>query len=189
MNLATSDEYLNTIGHGTTYFQYWVWKNCSLDYYGFSKSNRFLSLKSTDDYCALNGYIQIPRINEDTLHELGYTDLNINETIKSGDVFVGTPIDIGIKGITNIYWQYKLNKQLDIECLDCTIQALCDLYPEHSASMRRYVDGTTCYQDNLFIMNHVVFNEYCSWLFDILREVSTRLANDRNLSKLKYNVE
>lgn len=179
---------LTHIGRGTTYTQYWVWKNCELEYYGFGECERILCLKK-DEISDVGEHIQMPGINENSLLNLGYHSSNVEKFLTNETNFIGYPIRIETNNKTNIYQLYKKNNTLDVKCLECTIQTLHDLYPEYSTDLNNYFNGTRCYSGNLYIMHNSLFKQYCDWLFQILNEVLNRLAYDGHADKLKYNVD
>jgi len=188
-DVAPHSPLFSLIKRSKIYTQYWVWKNCDLEYYGFAQCDRFLYLKKKNEISGVREDIRIPKINEDSILDLGYHSSNVNQFLENETIFIGAPTYIDIKNASNIYQLYKLNNELDIKCLDCTIQILHDLYPGYSVDLKEYLSGAQCYSNNLFIMCNSVFKRYCDWLFHILEEVSTRLRSTGDVNKLMYNAD
>ena len=61
------------------------------------------------------------------------------------------------------------------EHLDATRAILSERYPEYLQSYDKIMDQTHGYMFNMMIMDRAHFNIYCTWLFDILEELETRI--------------
>lgn len=59
--------------------------------------------------------------------------------------------------------------------MDCLLEIIGHKYPEFSDAAKEYMNGTTCYLCNMFIMRKDLFKDYCKWLFDILKEFEQKV--------------
>ena len=59
--------------------------------------------------------------------------------------------------------------------LDTTRQILSEKYPSYLAAFDDCMNRTTGHRFNMFIMRRDLLDEYCTWLFDILFELESRL--------------
>lgn len=164
--------------------QYWVWKNKKdLDYYGFFHYRRYLSFKNEyfidkDDY-NVKPYITYNKLNEEILHNIGVDEANIMKIVSKYDIVV----PMRERNNCSAYEQYKTSKFHNIEDLDTVIDIIKEKYPEYGEAMNKYLLSNEMYYCNMFIMKKEIFNDYCSWLFDILYEHEKR----RDLSE--YSVD
>ena len=61
------------------------------------------------------------------------------------------------------------------EHLDATRAILSERYPEYLDSYDKVLNQTHGYMFNMVIMDRAHFNIYCTWLFDILEELESRI--------------
>lgn len=146
--------------------QYWVWKNQDADYYGFFHYKRYLSFIKKGQ----SPYIIRKRPTEKTLTKLGYDCTHMQKIIESADVIVPVPEDMHIS-VYERYLQAPYHHKCDI---DIVSDIITEKYPEYINSRDTYFNGSNNYFGNIFIMKSELFNDYCTWLFDILSEYNRR---------------
>ena len=61
-------------------------------------------------------------------------------------------------------------------------------YPRFCSAADQYLAGSVCYFGNMYIMRRPVFEDYCAWLFPILKEFD-RLANTSEYSIQEQRVD
>ncbi len=145
--------------------QYWAWKNCDADYIGFFHYRRFLDL-------ADGAGEEIEKCNPENYIEYGWDTKNIQKLSKEYDIILPEvyyvhPTDLP-KDIMSPYKFYK--RDHNIEDLDIIINIIKNDYPEFIPAMEDYLYGAQSVFFNMFIMRKDLFNNYCSWLFDILEK-------------------
>ena len=132
---------------------YWAWKNLDADYIGLAQYRRHFSIK---------------RGSKDR-HDI-LTKEQAERLLVSSDVLLPIPRNYWIE--TN-YSQYAhAHHAID---LDTTRQILVERYPEYIPAYDRIMKKTTGHRFNMFIMKRDKFDAYCTWLFDVLFELESRL--------------
>ena len=129
---------------------YWAWKNLKADYIGLVHYRRHFS----------NGRVLTNKRNRII------TKIELEEKISDNDILLPIPRNYWIE--TN-YSQYAhAHHAID---LDTTREILKDKYPKYILAYDKIMKQTIGHRFNMFIMKYVRFDEYCSWLFDILFEL------------------
>lgn len=157
--------------------QYWAWKNCNANYIGFMHYRRHLNFNENKNYESNKwGLIEEENINEYYIKKYGLDDENIKNVIKNYDIVTVSPWDVKNAGSKNNYDHYKFSEaKLHIKDYDLTLEILKQKYPEYEQDITDYNNSETGYYTNIFVMKNEIFNDYCSWLFDILFEVEKRV--------------
>ena len=132
---------------------YWAWKNLDADYIGLAHYRRHFSVKSKGDKWA----------SILTTEELA-------TLVQDYDVVLPKPRNYFIE---SNYSQYvHAHHAID---LDTTREIISEKYPGYLRAYDAYMKRTIGHRFNMFIMKKEKFNDYCSWLFDILFELEKRL--------------
>ena len=132
---------------------YWAWKNLDADYIGRAHYRRHFSVRSKGDKWA-----SILTADE------------LNQLLKENDVILPKPRNYFIE---SNYSQYvHAHHAID---LDTTREIISEKYPGYLKAYDAYMKRTIGHRFNMFIMKKEKFNDYCSWLFDILFELEKRL--------------
>ena len=132
---------------------YWAWKNMDADYIGLAHYRRHFSIKSKGDKWA----------SILTAEELA-------TLVHDYDVILPKPRNYFIE---SNYSQYvHAHHAID---LDTTREIISEKYPGYLKAYDAYMKRTIGHRFNMFIMKKEKFNDYCSWLFDILFELEKRL--------------
>ena len=132
---------------------YWAWKNLDADYIGLAHYRRHFSMHphARDKWDAVLKYDEI----KDDL-----------EKIK---IFVPEKRRYYIE---TLYSHYAHTHYVDQ--LDETEKIIAECYPDYLDSYKTTVQQRWGYMFNMMIMERGMFNEYCSWLFDILFKLRNR---------------
>ncbi len=132
---------------------YWAWKNLDAEYIGLAHYRRhFIMNKSKDKWS---------RIADSTF---------INEKLKDADIILPKPRNYFIE--TN-YSQYIHAHHK--EDLDITRDIIAEKYPTYIKAYDELMKSTKGHRFNMFIMKRTRFDEYMSWMFEILFELEKRL--------------
>lgn len=128
---------------------YWIWKN----YLNITKCKNICVsqykrlFKSKDGKSFLNG------------HEL--------DSLLDGYDFV-LPSLVGLEFTRHDMYVMSCGKQKDIDLLDSIIKSD---YTEYYAVWRSVIQSKEGHYCNLFATSNIIFEEYCTWLFEILEKV------------------
>ena len=152
--------------------QYWAWKNLDLDYYGFCHYRRYFNFSANKYVEDSYGNIREDYLDEDSIEKYGLTDENVLKCIQDVDIVIterknlhsmagkySTPRD-----------QYRNANKLHYKDFETMMDIIGKKYPEYLEAARQYADGHTACFCNMYIMKKEYFEEYCSWMFDILQE-------------------
>lgn len=132
---------------------YWAWKNLNADYIGLAHYRRHFSCKKKGD--KWNSVLN---------------DAEAQELCKENNVILPRKRNYFIE--TN-YSQYVHAHHA--EDLDKTREILAEKYPAYLPAYDASMKRTSGHRFNMFIMSKKLFNQYCSWLFDILFTLEQRL--------------
>lgn len=138
---------------------YWLWKNVNADVYGLFHYRRFLDFNNK-----YHGILYPSKIDT--------SDWNTKVIAKLLDKYdIIMPKKFHHK--TSIYDYYKKNHH--IKDLDTIIKIISKDYPQYTPYIEPCLKEHSGYLWNIFIMKKAIFNEYCSWLFDILSKVENEI--------------
>lgn len=134
---------------------YWTWKNLDADYYGLVHYRRYFRSRTKHGSDKLKNIL---------------TKEETESILDKYNVILPKKRHYWIE--TN-YSQYihAHNK----EDLDTTRDIISRRYPEYLASYDKLMNKRSGHRFNMFIMKKNIFNDYCSWLFDILFELEKNL--------------
>ena len=133
---------------------YWAWKNLNAEYIGLVHYRRYFS----------GGKLFGGK------KERLITKPELEKKLADHDVLLPAPRHYFIE--TN-YSQYAhAHHAAD---LDMTRMILSDKYPEYLDTYDRIMHQTWGHRCNMFIMRRGILSAYCTWLFDVLFELESRL--------------
>lgn len=171
--------------------QYWACKNDWADYYGFFHYRRYLSFNNKSlvtnitnlrDYPQPYVIFKVP--NEENLYRLGYNTENMGQVISKFDIIA----PIAEEMFVTVYDHYAMAYSHDIKDLDLVIKIINKKYPEFHTATQEYMNSTRHYFCNMYVMNKGIFNNYCTWLFGILKSFDKINDYYRNNMKIAYRV-
>ena len=131
---------------------YWAWKNLDADYIGLAHYRRHFSLKKMK-----NPFDGVLRYEE------------IETFLDKVKVFVPKKRRYYIETLYSHYKHTHYSNQLDE-----TRKIISEKYPDYLSSYDKVIKHTYGYMFNMMIMEKEMFDNYCSWLFDILFELNKR---------------
>ena len=146
--------------------QYWAWKNCCIDYYGFFHYRRYLY----PDANARWPYRYCAEPTEKALQALGYGGFEY--LIEGADLIVPKQENMYVS-VREHYAKAPFHHAKDLELAEAILRKQ---HPEYTEAMESYLSGTVQQFGNIFIMRRQVFFDYCAWLFPVLEEFD-RLAD------------
>ena len=140
---------------------YWLWKNVEAENYGLFHYRRFLDLKNK--YNTKNFiYPSILNIND-------WSSRLVDSLMDTYDIILPKKTIFDL----NIHDYYK--KKHIINDLDIVVDIIKRDYPQYSSACDKALSNNECYFCNMFIMKKDIFNEYCTWLFDILNKAEEKI--------------
>lgn len=146
--------------------QYHAWKNDSAEYVGFCHYRRFFCF----DKKVKLPYIALGRQFTERQRELLGTEEQINDLCRRYDIILPRAEDMGI----SVREHYRTSEFHHEEDLTLFAEITAELYPKLSEYTESYLSQNKQYFCNMFIMDRVHFNEYCTFLFGILNEFDMR---------------
>ena len=129
---------------------YWIWKNQTCEYVGLEHYRRLF----------------YPRR---LFSEYPLTKDEIYGIVKSGSVVLPVPMRLPC----STYEHYRIYHEIDDLALCGKI--VKEKYPAYYGDFERVMRRHWFYTANMFVMPKVLMDEYCLWLFDILREAEERI--------------
>lgn len=133
---------------------YWAWKNLDTDYIGLTHYRRHFCINKKE-----NNFFDCVMKYDELKPYLG-------------NIKIFTPIKRKYY-IETLYSHYKhthYSSQLDI-----TRRIISEKYPQYLVSYDDVIRHKYGYMFNMMIMEKKLLNNYCSWLFDILFELSKKI--------------
>lgn len=129
---------------------YWIWKNTTNDYVGIEHYRR--------------KFVVNPYIYDDTK----VLDRRmIKQYLEEYDFIVSKSGGDGILTVKECI-QFNTNSKIFIEVFEEIKKIIKLKYPQYIKAFDSCFSGYTFYPCNLFITKRVMFDEYCTWLFDII---------------------
>lgn len=133
---------------------YWTWKNLENEYIGLVHYRRYFSYKKKG-----KDYFSNVLTIEEASHLLEKTDVILPNKRR---YFIET-----------LYNHYK--HTLYIEPLDETRNIVKECYPDYLLYFDKLKKRTSAHMFNMFIMKREILDEYCEWLFSILKLLENRV--------------
>lgn len=142
--------------------QYYAWKNIDAQYYGFCHYRRFFGL----DENIKTPYIALKEISHNKYERYLGNEEQLKSLCDQYDVIVTRSEDMGI----NVRDHYITSAFHHREDLELFLSVLEKKAPQLLPFANEYLYQNKHYFCNMFIMNKVLFNEYCDILFTLLEE-------------------
>ena len=155
--------------------QYWAWKNVDADYYGLCDERKYFSLSEKQNK-SNNKVLYEEYLTQEIIkkYELDNNKL-VDKLLDENDFVIMQPIDIrkvatpkGYAKNIKMYLQNNNHKLLKYEHIEIILDYIRDVYPDIYPYAIKYLNGYQYIQYNNFIMKKILFNEYCSFQFNIL---------------------
>lgn len=144
---------------------YWAWKNLNAEYVGLAHYRRHFSLskKSKDPFDNI------------------LTSAELQPLTSQYKIFVPKKRNYYIETLYSHYAHTHYAEHLDI-----TKQIISEKYPDYLASCDKIYNKRSGFMFNMMIMRKELFDDYCSWLFDVLFEFETRMkTSNQELSSFQ----
>ena len=160
--------------------QYWAWKNVEADYYGLCHYRRYLSFAEKPPIIDNWSLVNLSNLGEKAITEHRLNDTNfIQNFVSQYDLLTMIPVDLKKVNRKSVYDQYKQDGvKLHLKDLDMLLSIIKEKHPAYYDAATSYLHGQKLYLSSVFIMKKTLFQDYCTWLFDILQEFSERTVMD-----------
>lgn len=160
---------------------YWAWKNVKADYYGLCHYRRYQSFSSEKFEIQTeernNGCVSEPFLTADSVEKYGLNEENMRKVIEQYDIILSEPISLTKCSLAkDNYAAMKMSSDYhNMDDVDKALEIVKAKYPHMADTVDRYMSSSISRLYNCFIMKDYIFDEYCSWLFDILFELEKQL--------------
>ena len=148
---------------------YWAWKNLDADYYGLCHYRRYLSFANPYNK---HPYIYYKDIDDNLTSYLALD--NAEAFINDTDIVLPFPEKMYIS-VNEQYLRSDLHNMDDMYLVQDIIEKD---YPDYVEDMRSYIMNDEVFYANMFVMKKELFNEYCEWLFGILKKFDEQKTTD-----------
>lgn len=161
--------------------QYWAWKNLDADYYGFCHYRRYFNFAPMQYPEDEWGNIIESYIDRQAARHYGFDDETIQKLVPKYDILTTTRKDLRKIGqhYRSVYDQYRKAPKLYSKDLQCVLDIIDEKYPEYSSAAQKHCEGHITSFCNMYILKKEIFQDYCTWLFDILAEFEKRTDMSR----------
>lgn len=136
---------------------YWAWKNLQCDYIGLCHYRRYFGKKIHTDDLEKKKQAIFRRADYETL-------------LQKYDVILPVKRNYYIETVRSQYEHAHYKKDLDeVE------KIIAEKYPDYSTAFTTVMNRRKLHILNMFVMSKKNFDTYCSWLFDILFTLESRI--------------
>lgn len=139
---------------------YWLWKNCDAEYKGLVHYRRHFE---TTNFIRKHAKDRFERIA---------TGNDFRTLLKKAPVIVPTARNYVIESVGSHYEHTMRGASEQIAIVQ---EVIADKFPEYSDSLRNQLNRTHAHMFNMLVMRSDLFEDYCSWIFPLLGEVSQRV--------------
>lgn len=157
---------------------YWAWKNVKADYYGLCHYRRYLSFAEDEYDINPYGVVETDYINEDSIKKYKWDEQSIRDAILGYDLLTVKPVNVkkihgSIKSIKD-YCRCSTN-DFNMDDIDILLELLKDEYYDFYEDAVEYYSQEYSRWYNCFIMKNNLYNEVCSWIFEILFKLEKKI--------------
>ena len=131
---------------------YWGWKNLDVDAMGLVHYRRYLSLN-----------------HQKSLDEVLSSE-QVADLLKDHDIILPPKRRYYIETNESHYLHAHEHEPFEV-----MRQVIHQNYPEYAAAFEKVMKRTWAHMFNMFIMKRKPLDEYCTWMFDVLGEVESRI--------------
>lgn len=155
---------------------YWLWKNSKADIKGLFHYRRFLDL-NLDTMHKNDDIYEVPLsenfMSTNFVNELALSKKNIMSLLQNFTILTRRKEDLRTWSNYTVRSHYAAMHHL--EHLEKALDIIKKDHPSYYATAQELVQGTKSYYTNMFIMDCKHYNEYCTWMFDILFKIEKTL--------------
>lgn len=175
---------------------YWAWKNSKADYYGLQHYRRFLSF-ADDEF--ESPALRLAYFDDMTDANLKKADLidesKMRDEIERYDLIIAKHYDIHkdahVPGFINSIYEFWMTSHPEFiskENFDILFEQIKENYPDYYDDAIAYKNGDKFLGFNCCIGNRETLNDLCSFLFDVLFKIQSKLIIDDTFSEQNKRV-
>jgi lipopolysaccharide biosynthesis glycosyltransferase len=151
---------------------YWAWKNDRRsDYIGFFHYRRFLDFDVARKRSMTPHGIIEKTFSDGFIEKFALTEHQIEDIVKDYDAVVPEPLDVRSVGSKSVWHQYVSDPFQHVGDLKLARKAVEELHPGDVKYFDRAMAGYNLYPGNMFVFKRSLFEEYCEWLFPLLKSI------------------
>lgn len=152
--------------------QYWAWKNVDASYIGFCHYRRYFDFSPENHRENSFGEVMDGRINSVAQSKYCLDDDSIRAALDGVDIVTTVVQDIRsyMGPLATLRSQYAAADHLYVEDLDRVVEIMKKHHPDYAEDADKFLSGHDGCFCNMFVMRRNIFNEYCEWLFPLLKE-------------------
>lgn len=153
---------------------YWAWKNLlKEDYIGLSHYRRYFLFNYKSNYN--QDRLPFRNVSNNFLSFISPQKNDIIEILESYDIILPKAKKL-LLSIREDYYRDIVCFKKDFDIME---QVVLEKYPEYRNSVSEVFNGKKMYHFNMFVLKRDKFNNYMSWLFDILIECENRIDTSK----------
>ena len=164
---------------------YWIWKNVKADYVGLAHYRRFLSFASHDMPNLMMNMGHLSHMTEQHLYDMGLLNKEkLQNAILAKDWISARSYDIRTETIVNQehtvwdFWQKFHPEYISKEAFAVLLETIEKMYPEYKDEVIELAKGTRFLGFNCCIGRKELYDDLCSFMFDVLFSVEKRLKSN-----------
>ncbi len=163
--------------------QYWAWKNTQTDFVGFLHHRRYFDFEKNKICDAIHNpkirpYFICHAPDTETLTRICFTAADLERMTEQYDIIAPTAENI----YETVTQQFNRCEKPKTNELSTVLNLIEQYYPQYNSAAWDYLNGKNAYFCNMFIMRRNLFDDYCTWLFDLLERMDTlRSEQERSL--------
>lgn len=156
--------------------QYWAWKNIEADYYGLCHYKWYFSFSDKKYKTDIYSVVRDDHITRNSIKKYELTNYsNIKKLLQKYDVLIKEPYIVSKEGFKNVKEEWNAIGYYKMEYIDMLFETIGELYPEYLAFAKKYFASNRFSPYNMCIMNKEMFNEYNTFLFNILFALENKI--------------
>ncbi len=152
---------------------YWAWRNDSTsDYIGLMHYRRLLSFAPKTSFRRNRwGFCVVPAFTDALLSQLNLSDKEVSQYCLGVDMVLPNPWDVKRSGYSSLREHYRFGDGQHVADLDAARAILLASYPDFVSHYDRVIGGSVASFNNMFVMRRAVFEDYSTWIFDVLERL------------------
>nr|WP_281375006.1 DUF4422 domain-containing protein [Gluconacetobacter johannae] len=155
---------------------YWVWKNTSgQDYVGLFHYRRHLNFSLVEWPEDQWGVVVYPAMDDEYVDANNLTDAGVSFFVADNDIVLPKRWDVRQAGSRTMREHYKNGGHHNIKDYDRATEIIKKKYPAYAPFVRKVNESSGGFFTNMFVMKRDIFDQYCSWLFDVLFELERQI--------------
>lgn len=141
---------------------YWAWKNdTTSSHIGLMHYRRLLDFSDAHPFEQTENFV--PRLDIDAYAE--QTQAWLSHELNNYDIILPLQHTMGRTVRDNFS---KGHKQHD---LDIAVEKIKESYPKYAECLNEVLENNQIFLANMFLMKREIVNQYCEWLFDVIKHV------------------